>query len=72
MLPRLGLVAEYLTIIGLNLYSSGGLVTGMNQMHVFLATFFFIAKPYKKQWMNVVDGFTLTLIGLSTLLYLTT
>ena len=68
MLLRIGLVAEYLTVIGLNLYSSGGLkwfVTGM--MHVFLATLFFIAKLYKKQYgINVVDGFTLTLIGLST------
>ena len=67
MRPRIGLVAEYLTVIGLNLYNSGGLkwlVTGM--MHVLLATLFFIAKPYKKQWMNVIDGFTLTLFGLST------
>ena len=65
MLLRIGLVAEYLTVIGLSLYSTGNikwLVTGM--MRVFLATLFFIAKPYKKQWMNVIDRFTLTFIGL--------
>ena len=65
MLLRIGLVAEYLTVIGLNIYSSGELkwyLTGL--MHVFLATFFLIAKPYKKQRMNIIDGFTLTFIGL--------
>ena len=65
MLLRIGLVGEYLMIIGLSLHGSGNLkwlVTGM--IHVFLGTFIFTAKPYKKQWMNVIDGFTVTFIGL--------
>ena len=65
MILRIGLVAEYLTVIGLSLYSSGGLkwkVTGLS--HIFIATLLFIAKPYKKHWMNVTDGFILIFIGL--------
>ena len=65
MLLRIGLVTEYLTVIGLSLYSNGGLkwfVTGL--LHVFLATLTFIAKPYKKHWMNITDGFILMFTGL--------
>ena len=38
--------------------------------HVFLGTFFFIAKPYKKSWMNSVDGVIITLIGVLILINL--
>ena len=38
------------------------IVTGL--LHVLLGNLFLIAQPYKKQWMNVVDGLILTLIGL--------
>ena len=65
MLLRVTLVGEYLMIIGLSLHGSGSLkwfVTGM--LHVFLGTFFYVAKPYKKQWMNVIDGSIVTSIGL--------
>ena len=32
-------------------------------LHIFFGTFFFTAKPYKKKWMNQVDGFLLTFTG---------
>ena len=72
MLLRVVIVGEFLTVIGVNLHSDGKLkwfVTGL--IHILLGTFFFIAKPYKKQWMNVIDGFILTFIGLycSTCVY---
>ena len=31
--------------------------------HVFLGMFFFVAKPYKKDWMNCIDGLVLLWIG---------
>ena len=31
--------------------------------HIFLGTFFLIAKPYKKQWMNCADGLTIDIVG---------
>ena len=31
--------------------------------HIFLGTFFLIAKPYKKNWMNYIDGLIMDLIG---------
>ena len=62
MLLRIGLVGEFLTVIGLQ---SGGvlkwIVTGY--FHVLLGIFFLVAKPYKKQWMNTVDGLILMVIG---------
>ena len=64
MLLRIGLVGEYLTVIGVSPRGGGGLkwyVTGT--LHVLLGTFFLIAKPYKKQWMNIVDGLILIVIG---------
>ena len=61
MFLRVGLVGEYLMIIGLSLHGSGSLKWFMiGLIHVYLGTFFFIAKPYKKQWMNIIDGFILT------------
>ena len=36
------------------------IVTGL--LHTLLGNLFLIAKPYKKQWMNIVDGLILTLI----------
>lgn len=32
-------------------------------MHLYLAMFFFIFKPYKKNWMNRADGIILTIFG---------
>ena len=34
------------------------IVTGL--LHTLLGNLFLIAKPYKKQWMNIVDGLILT------------
>ena len=65
MLLRVSFVGEYLIIIDISAYGRGdlkALVFGLLQIS--LGTFFFIAKPYKKQWMNVTDGFILTFVGL--------
>ena len=65
MLLRVGLVGEVLTVIGLSTQTHGGLkwfITG--SFHVLLGTSFLAIKPYKKQWMNIVDGLILIFIGL--------
>ena len=31
--------------------------------HVFLGVFFFVAKPYKKNWINYIDGLLILWIG---------
>ena len=31
--------------------------------HIFLGVFFFVAKPYKKNWMNYIDGLLILWIG---------
>ena len=31
--------------------------------HIFLGVFFFVAKPYKKNWMNYIDGLLIIWIG---------
>lgn len=64
MLLRIGLVGEFLTVIHISLQSGGEIkwiATGI--VHVLLGNFFLIAKPYKKRWMNIVDGLILTLFG---------
>ena len=33
-------------------------------VHIGLGCFYLVAKPYKKNWMNVVDGLVLVLLGL--------
>ena len=63
MLLRIGLVGEFLTVVHISLQDGGEMkwiVTGL--LHVLLGNLFLIAKPYKKQWMNIVDGLILTLI----------
>ena len=65
MLLRVSFVGEYLILIDTTEYGRGDLkafVFGVLQIG--LGTFFFITKPYKKQWMNIVDGFILTTVGL--------
>ena len=65
MILRVSFVGEYLIIIDIGRYGRADLkafVFGLLQ--IIPGTFFFIAKPYKKQWMNVIDGFILTLVGL--------
>ena len=65
MLLRIGLVGEFLTVIALSPHSNGylkWLLTGY--FHILLGTCFLIAKPYKKQWMNNVDGLILIAIGI--------
>ena len=52
-----------LVVVGFSLYSNGRLKWFVTD-DALLAISFFIAKSYKKQWMNITDGFTLTFIGL--------
>ena len=66
MLLRIALVGEYLTLIHLFVQSEGDsvlkwYVTGT--VHILLGTFHLCFKPYKKRWMNVVDGLLLTIFG---------
>ena len=65
MLLRVGLVGEFLTVIALSPQSNGDLkwfITGY--FHVVLGSLFLIAKPYKKKWMNNIDGLILTAVGI--------
>ena len=65
MLLRVGLVGEFLTVVVLSPQSNGDLkwfITGY--FHILLGSLFLIAKPYKKKWMNNVDGLILTVIGI--------
>ena len=65
MLLRVGLVGEFLTVIALSPQSNGALkwfITGY--FHILLGSLFLTAKPYKKKWMNNVDGLILTVIGI--------
>ena len=65
MLLRMALVGEFLTLIVLSPRGSGSLkwfITG--SFHILLGTFFLITKPYKKQWMNIIEGLMLIVIGL--------
>ena len=64
MLLRIALVGEYLTVIHLSVQSKGLIkwhVTGV--LHILLGTFHFVFKPYKKKWMNIMDGLILTIVG---------
>ena len=64
MLLRIALVGEFLTVVQLSLQSEGSIkwmVTGV--VHVLLGIFHLTNKPYKRRWMNNVDGLLLILIG---------
>ena len=64
MLLKIALMGEFLTVIQLSLQSEDGkkwIVTGV--VHVLLGIFHLTTKPYKKRWMNNVDGSLLMLIG---------
>ena len=47
-------------------YHAGWYIFGFS--HVFLGTFFLIAKPYKKNWMNFFDGIVILYLGVLLLL----
>ena len=49
-------------------YHSGWYIFGFS--HVFLGTFFLMAKPYKKNWMNSFDGIVILYLGVLLLLNL--
>ena len=40
----------------------------LGALHVFLGTFFLTAKPYRKNWMNCVDGLILVSVGVTVLI----
>ena len=65
MILRIGLLGECLTVIAVSpqtRVTSKWYITGY--LHILLGNFFLITKPYKKQWMNKVDGLILIAIGL--------
>ena len=69
MLLRIALVCEFLTVVQLSLQSKGAtkwVVTGV--VHILIGIFHLTAKPYKKRWMNNVDGLLLILIGFLVIL----
>ena len=37
--------------------------------HVFVGAFFLMAKPYKKNWMNYVDGLIIDVVGIILLVW---
>ena len=47
-------------------YILGSYFLGLS--HIFLGTFFLTAMPYKKKWMNVVDGLIMLTIGMVLLI----
>ena len=49
-------------------YILGSYLLGLS--HVFLGTFFLIAMPYKKKWMNFIDGVIVLSIGMVLLISL--
>ena len=70
MLLRIGLVGEFLTVIYLSVYSVGvrkWWVMGI--LHIPLGVMYYMLKPYKKQWMNIVDGSLLLLLGTVCVLF---
>ena len=69
LLLRIGLAIEFLVVILVNQRHRGQwkwLIPGV--IHIFLGTFHFVAKPYKKRWMSNTDGMILSLIGVLLLM----
>ena len=69
MLLRIGLAVEFLVVVYVNSHQRESLkwfVAGT--VHILLGTFFLVIKPYKKQWMNITDGYILTSFGLIILM----
>ena len=64
MLLRIALVCEFLTVVQLSLQSEGPVkwvVTGV--VHILIGIYHLTFKPYKRHWMNIVDGWLLILMG---------
>ena len=66
MILRIGLVGEFLIVVGLSPGHPQSILKWLltGYFHILLGSFFLIAKPYKKRWMNIIDGLTMILIGL--------
>ena len=63
---RIGFGGTFIVLVANSTRILSWCVVGM--LHIFLGTFFFIAKPYKKNWMNCVDGMIVFLIGVLLLI----
>ena len=61
LLLRVALGGVFLTEIYFNNKVGAWYIIGM--CHIFIGTFFHIAKPYKKNWMNCIDGLIIVFIG---------
>ena len=56
MLLRVNFVGEYLIIIDISEYGRGDLkVFVFGLLQIGLGSFFFIAKLYKRQWVNIIE-----------------
>ena len=68
MLIRIGFVSMVFTLHLMDIKDDGLMEwIGPGITHICLAMFFFIVKPYKKDWMNHADGVILVLCGCLTL-----
>ena len=58
---RIVLSSLYVMLLFRSYYPYGWYVVSV--FHIFLGVFFLIAKPYKKSWMNYIDGLLILWIG---------
>ena len=70
LMLRVSLVGVFITVVVVLRHRGSRYIIGI--FHVFLGTFFFIAKPYKESWMNFVDGSIITLIEVLILMTVAT
>lgn len=70
MIMRVAIAMYYIALIAILdvvQHSTLGFVVGIS--HVFLGIVFLIVNPYKRKWMNNVDGLILTAFGVLILVY---
>ena len=67
-LLRIALSSVYILLLFHSYYPYGWYFISLS--HVFLAAFFLVAKPYKKKWMNYIDGLLILWIGVLVYVHL--
>ena len=69
MLLRIALVGAFLTVIHLSVHSVGARKWWvMGILHILYGMMYYVLKPYRKRWMNIVDGSALLLLGVACVL----
>ena len=56
-----GSIFVMLVVSNYNAYVYSWCVIGMG--HIFIGSFFLVVKPYKKKWMNFIDGIIIDIVG---------